>query len=335
MRHVSWPPGLTAFEALLIAFASQRSSLINATAAALPWIQAILDAVNPLLEDPWSFARAFRITHSHTVYKQEDPWCLAGSTYFEKVKADPSQQSIAKGLCTFMALSYYRRDDLLLFAATEPPRYIWNCTSSGAFCNAWRDHVGPNKQRSLYPGRVTTADFDEPAGKAPTMEVALLTLAENCKLWHRKSLDFFQDFADSTPSQRGAAIRKLHGFGQLNATHLALALGFVGFPTAYVDGGENGQLGSRWILSEGPGGENTIQRATARINRLLKKYTDAAPRLQAGEAQALLSIYIYALQTFFTGSNALHPRTSVGVPRANRHKLDGLATTTKKRPAAM
>ncbi len=146
------------------------------------------------------------------------------------------------------------------------------------FLQCMKRSCRPSKQRSLYPGRVTTADFDEPGGKAPTMAVNLLTLAHNCKLWHHKSLDFFQDFADSTPSQCGAAIRKLHGFGQLNATHLALALGFVGFLTAYVDGGKNGQLGSRWILSEGPGGENTIQRATARINRLLEKYTDAAPR---------------------------------------------------------
>jgi len=157
------------------------------------------------------------------------------------------------------------------------------------------------------------------------MEVNLRPLSDSSKIFHIKEDATMDEFLAAAPARRAEIITKdLSGFGDLNAAHLSLCLSFCGYPCEVTSAGSNGVLGSEW-LSEGAG----VAVAHTRVMALLKEVCDDAPALAHGEFQAALCVWIYALQTWMTGSNGLHPRKSVGcvkvVPLVDKHppKVDG------------
>ena len=79
------------------------------------------------------------------------------------------------------------------------------------------------------------------------------------------------------------------------------------------------EVRSSWIVPDADSHSDAsavVQAAAARLNLLLKSYCTGGCKLSPGEAQAALCIYIYACQTYLTGSNAGHPRDRFGVVKA-------------------
>ena len=97
------------------------------------------------------------ITHSHSIYKCEDEWCKYAGIYMQKAKLDGADGE-AKGLCTLVGLSLFRRPDLLAFAADSAPgtgigsgafgspRYTYDYQSHAHFCDAWAEKIGRENQ---------------------------------------------------------------------------------------------------------------------------------------------------------------------------------------------
>ena len=129
--------------------------------------------------------------------------------------------------------------------------------------------------------------------------------------------------------------KSLVGFGGLDAIHLALCLTHCGYPTDLSCAGTNGELGCSWIAPVGGvRSQGAVARAHARSNTLLEHFCPGAMPLQVGEAQALLCVFIYAAQSFLTGSNALHPRLCMGVIQASS-RLGAYSAKVRERRARL
>ena len=176
-----------------------------------------------------------------------------------------------------------------------------------------------NKHKALYPGRHTDAELDQDPGKARTLDVNLKLWDECALVFHRFGINKVQELVGAHATRRGQLVSEIPGFGDLNAVHLSLLLTHVGLQTNHVSAGENELRGSSWIVPDADSHSDAsavVQAAAARLNLLLKSYCTGGCKLSPGEAQAALCIYIYACQTYLTGSNAGHPRDRFGVVKA-------------------
>ena len=123
-------------------------------------------------------------------------------------------------------------------------------------------------------------------------------------------------FLTASPAKRAQLLADLKvGYGDLNATHMALCLSYCGYETTSDSAGTNGALACRWLCPAAPEAASVadlVSLAHARVETILQTHCPGAPALASGEMQAALCIFVYSLQTFFTGSNKLHPRAFVG-----------------------
>ena len=298
VRHLNIPKGLKSFEAFFLAmFAVRHSGDVSADTVP-EWISELGRLPNPKFGSDWTFSHCVRITHSHAMLNAFDTYCVAAKQYYI---AMPDKTKAIRSLVTAQR---WRSEDVVRML-TERRMYLTTWHELADFGDAWESaHAGTPLAR--YPGRRLWPDGRLSSGS--TGEAKRCSIGDACTTM-RAAFDEAK-YKRATKAKKQEMLASLPQIGELNQSHLSRVLGFAA-ECGYANiaaAGSNAQYVLRVM------GGTTLDAVAKRVAPFLKSMR-ALPKghaISAEEVQMDLCIVLETLQTFLVGTNAHHPRLSLG-----------------------